>query len=108
MPPKRTASVVMKRSPNKKKTKQDAPPARISRSTAPTTASNNPLEPEQLELAHKTFKHLKKDNMVILVGKANEPGVAKTMTAGEVIHLEIQDKARSHTHARCDIHTHIP
>ena len=110
MPPKRTASVVRKRSPNKmrkkKKTKQDALPAPISMSTALTTASNNPLEPEQLELALKTFKLLKKDNMVILVGKADEPGCAKTMIAGEVIHLEIQDEARSHTHARRDTHTH--
>ena len=95
MPPKRASPAVVKSSPNKKKVKKEkaAPPAPIPMPAL--TVSGNPLQPEQIELADKTFKYLKRDKMVILVGKDGEPGCAKTMVGGEATHKYIQLKARS-------------
>ena len=95
MAPKRSSPAVVKSSPNKKKVKKEkaAPPAPVP--VPALTVSGNPLEPEQIELADKTFKYLKRDKMVILVGKDGEPGCAKTMVGGEATHKYIQLKARA-------------
>ena len=84
MPPKRASPAVVKSSPNKKKVKKEkaAPPAPI-----PMPALTDTMVPEQIALATETFKILKKQKMVILVGKEDHPGCAKTMVAGEAIRL---------------------
>ena len=83
MPPKRSSpSPAVTRLPNKTKIKKDkdAPP--------PTPIpmpmlTNTMLVPEQINLATQTFEILMKDKMVILVGKDDYAGCAKTMVSGE-------------------------
>ena len=83
MPPKRASPAVVKSSPNKKKkAKSIAPPT-----PAPMPVLTDIMVPEQIELATLTFKILKKQKMVILVGQEDYPGCAKTMPAGEAIRL---------------------
>ena len=93
MPPKRKSPVIVpKKSPNKKPrgTEDKAPPPPVA-----VTQMNLLLKPEQLKLATTTFEILIKDKMVILVGKDDYPGCAKTMVMGEAIRLYMIEMVRS-------------
>ena len=88
MPPsKRKSPIVMKPSPNKKKTKSKIP---ITSIPMATRALTDIMTDEQVQLATTTFKILKKDKKVIIVGAQDKPGCAKTIVGGEVIRLHAE------------------
>ena len=68
--------------PNKKKKTKITPAPYLVES-----AFSDSMQPEQKKLANTTLSLLEKNGMVILVGKVDVPGCAKTVVAGLVAHL---------------------
>ena len=67
--------------PNKKKKAKITPAPYLVES-----AFSDSMQPEQKKLANTTLSLLEKNGMVILVGKVDVPGCAKTVVAGSVAH----------------------
>ena len=82
MPPKRASPAVVKSSPNKKKAKSKEPITPV-----PMTVLTDIMTDEQVQLATTTFKILKKEKKVIIVGSQDKPGCTKTIIGGEAIRL---------------------
>ena len=97
MPPsKRKSPIVIKPSPNKKKAKSKEPITPV-----PMTVLTDIMTDEQVQLATTTFKILKKEKKVIIVGAQDKPGCTKTIIGGEAIRLYAErlvwDSRLSHT-----------
>ena len=99
MPPsKRKSPIAIKPSPNKKKAKSKEP---ITITPVPMTVLTDIMTDEQVQLATTTFKILKKEKKVIIVGAQDKPGCTKTIIGGEAIRLYAErlvcDSRPSHT-----------